>query len=262
LGRFVPGAKLIPVPGEQAKIKPEALSRGLLGLRPIHASRARAVSITNATELGTVYSPAETAELAAAAREAGLLVHLDGARLANAIVHHGCSPADLTWKAGVDVLSFGGTKAGIAYGEAIVFFRRELARDFEYRLKQSGHLFSKMRFISAQWLGFLEENRWLERSAAANAMAVRLRQGLERLRDVELLFPTQANAVFAKLPLRVVEGLYKRGWRFYTDVGPGGGARLMCAWDTTAQDVDAFLQDVAGLTAASWAGTADAAGTA
>ena len=251
LGRFVPGAKVIPVPGQHAKIKPETLSRVLHGLRPIHSSRARAVSITNATELGTVYSPVETAELVTAAREAGLVVHLDGARLANAIVHHDCSPADLTWKAGVDILSFGGTKAGIAYGEAIVFFRHELARDFEYRLKQSGHLFSKMRFISAQWLGFLEKNRWLERSAAANAMAVRLRQGLERLPGVELLFPTQANAVFAKLPPQVVEGLYQRGWRFYTDVGPGGGARLMCAWDTTPQDVDAFLQDVAGLVAAS-----------
>jgi threonine aldolase len=259
LGHFVPGAKLIPVPGEQARIQPETLSRIGHRLRPIHSSRARAVSITNATELGTVYSPAQTAELATAAREAGLVVHLDGARIANAIVHHGCSPADLTWKAGVDVLSFGGTKAGLAFGEAIVFFRRELAHDFEYRLKQSGHLFSKMRFISAQWLGFLENNRWLERSAHANAMAVRLRQGLEQLPEIELLFPTQANAVFAKLPPRVVEGLYRRGWRFYTDVGPGGGARLMCAWDTTPRDVDAFVQDVAGLAPG---GHGDSAGTA
>ena len=245
LGHFVPGAKLIPVPGEQGKIRPEAIRGVLQGLRPIHASRAKAVSITNATELGTVYSPPEIAELATAAHEAGLFVHLDGARIANAIAYHGCSAADLTWKAGVDILSFGATKAGIAFGEAIVFFRRELARDFEYRLKQSGHLFSKMRFISAQWLGFLEKNRWLERSAHANTMAMRLRRGLERLPDVELLFPTQANAVFVKLPPRVVEALYRCGWRFYTDVGPGGGARLMCAWDTTSQDVDAFLQDAA-----------------
>lgn len=249
LGRFIPGAKIILASGEHAKIRAGALGRALSGLRPIHSSRARALSITNATELGTVYSPLEITELSRAAHTAGLVVHLDGARLANAIAYHGCAPADLTWKAGVDILSFGGTKAGLACGEAIVFFRADFARDFEYRLKQSGHLFSKMRFISAQWLGLLENGRWLERSAHANAMAARLRRGLERLPQLEIPFPTQANAVFAKLPSLLVERLYQRGWRFYTNVGPGGGARLMCAWDVTPEDVDALLADVAELVA-------------
>lgn len=246
LGRFIPGARIVTVPGEHGKFRPEALGDALKGLRPVHSSRAGAVSITNATELGTTYSPSEVGQLAAAAHEANLVLHVDGARLANAIAHHGCPPADLTWKAGVDLLSFGGTKAGLAFGEAVVFFRPELARDFEYRLKQGGQLFSKMRFIAAQWLGFLESNRWLDRSAHANAMASRLREQLAGLPGVEILFPTEANAVFARLPPFLVEALYQRGWHFYTDVGPGNGARLMCAWDTTPEDVDRFLADVAG----------------
>ncbi len=250
LGRFIPGAKLVTASGDHAKIRPEALARALSGSRPIHGSRARAVSLTNATELGTVYTPDETAALAEAAHRAGLVVHLDGARLANAVVHLGCSPAELTWQAGVDALSFGATKGGIAFGEAVVFFRPELAQDFEYRSKQSGHLASKARFISAQWLAFLEGDRWLRRAAHANAMAARLRTGLQALPGVPLLFPTEANAVFAKLPPEIATAAGRRGWKFYTDVGPGGGARLMCSWDTTPEDVDALLGDLAELASA------------
>ena len=247
LGRFVPGAKTIPASGDQAKLTPQSLMDALAHSRPVHSSRPRAVSITNATELGTVYSPAETAELAAVAHAANLVLHLDGARFANAIAHHGCAPADLTCRAGVDVLTFGGTKAGLAFGEAIVFFRPELAQDFEYRLKQSGHLASKMRFISAQWLGLLGSDRWLQRSAHANRMATLLRERLARIEGVQLLFPTQANAVFARIPPVITRVLRERGWRFYDDVGPGGGSRLMCSWDTLPEDVDGFASDLAQL---------------
>ena len=247
LGRFVPGAKTIPASGDQAKLTPQSLMGALAHSRPVHSSRPRAVSITNATELGTVYSPAETAELAATAHAANLVLHLDGARFANAIAHHGCAPADLTCRAGVDVLTFGGTKAGLAFGEAIVFFRPELAQDFEYRLKQSGHLASKMRFISAQWLGLLGNDRWLQRSAHANRMATLLRERLARIEGVQLLFPTQANAVFARIPPVITRVLRERGWRFYDDVGPGGGSRLMCSWDTMPEDGDGFASDLAQL---------------
>jgi threonine aldolase len=174
-------------------------------------------------------------------------MHLDGARFANAVAHHGCAPADLTSRAGVDVLTFGGTKAGLAFGEAVVFFRLDLAQDFEYRLKQSGHLASKMRFISAQWLGLLGNDRWLQRSAHANRMASLLRGRLECIEGVQLLFPTQANAVYAKIPPVVTQTLRERGWRFYDDVGPPGGARLMCSWDTVPEDVHGFASDLAQL---------------
>ena len=156
----------------------------------------------------------------------------------------GCTPAELTWKAGVDVLVFGGTKNGLAFGEAVVFFKKEFATDFLYRMKQSGQLASKMRFLAAQWLGLLSEGKWLDYARHSNAMARSLYSQLSRVPEVKLLFPCEGNAVFAKIPDPIVTRLYERGWRFYTDVGPGGGSRLMCSWDTTEDDVNRFIEDV------------------
>ncbi|MFY7907649.1 MAG: threonine aldolase family protein, partial [Burkholderiaceae bacterium] len=162
---------------------------------------------------------------------------------ANAVAHLGCSPADVTWRAGVDVLCFGGTKNGLPVGEAVVFFDRKLSEDFAWRVKQAGQLASKMRFISAPWVGLLEDGVWLRNASHANAMAQRLYQGLRQLPGVQTLHAPQANGVFAHLPPAAVTALHARGWKFYQFIA-GGGCRFMCAWDTTEDAVDALLADI------------------
>jgi threonine aldolase len=238
------GLRILAIEGEAAKIDTPTLREALRGRRDVHASQPRVVSLTNTSELGTLYRPDEIAGLADFAKSNGLFVHVDGARFANAVASADCTPAELTWKAGVDVLVFGGTKNGLAFGEAVVFFNKEAAADFLYRMKQSGQLASKMRFLAAQWLGLLGEGKWLDYARHANAMAARLYLQLSRIPAIKLLFPCEGNAVFAKIPDPIVAKLYERGWRFYTDVGPGGGARLMCSWDTTEDDVDRFIEDI------------------
>ncbi len=241
------GAKLLTVRGTGAKVTPGALALRAVA-HDVHASRPRALSLTQATELGTVYSPDELAALAGAAHARGLAVHLDGARFANAVAALGCAPADLAQRAGVDVLAFGGTKNGLPFGEALVFFDAALADEFVRRRKQAGHLVSKMRFLAAPWIAMLEGGRWLAHAAHANAMALRLSDGLARVPGTALIAPTQANGVFVDLPRRTIEGLRERGWRFYVFVGETG-CRFMCAWDTRAEDVDRLVADVAALAA-------------
>jgi threonine aldolase len=237
------GLKTVGIDGKEGKIESAALDEAMQGGRDIHASQPRVVSLTNSTELGTVYQPAEVEAISHFAHEKGLVVHVDGARFANAVAAANCKAADLSWKAGVDVLVFGGTKNGLALGEAVIFFNQASAANFMYRMKQSGQLASKMRFLAAQWMGLLTNGKWLSYAQHANAMASRLAAGLSAIPDVKLLFPTEANAVFAKIPISAVDALFALGWRFYTDVGPGGGARLMCSWDTTTEDVDRFVED-------------------
>jgi threonine aldolase len=202
------------------------------------------VSLTNLSELGAVYRPDEIRTIASAAKRFGLIIHVDGARFGNAVASIGCSPADLTWRSGVDVLSFGGTKNGLGFGEAIVFFEPAAAAEFEYRLKQSSQLASKMRFLSAPWLGYLKDGLWLERAKHANGMAERLERGIRGLPQVEILYPREGNAVFAKIPDAIVDKLHQQGWRFYNDVGPDRAARLMCSWDTAEGDVSQFVEDL------------------
>jgi threonine aldolase len=173
---------------------------------------------------------------------------MDGARFANAVAHLGCHPSDITWRAGVDVLCFGGTKNGLPVGEAVVFFDRTLAEDFAWRVKQAGQLASKMRFISAPWVGLLEGETWLANARHANAMAQRLYEGIRGLRGVQPMHPPQANAVFVQLPKSAVDALHARGWKFYQFIA-GGGCRLMCAWDTTPEAVDALVADLRAVTA-------------
>ena len=143
----------------------------------------------------------------------------------------------------MDVLCFGGTKMGMAVGEAIVFFRKDLAREFEYRCKQAGQLSSKMRFLAAPWIGMLQDGAWLRHARHSNACARRLSEGLSNIEQIKLMAPAQANAVFATLPEVTLAELKQRGWRFYNFIG-SGGARFMCAWDTTPEDVDALLADI------------------
>jgi len=148
------------------------------------------------------------------------------------------------------VLCFGGTKNGIAVGEAVVFFNRELAKEFDYRCKQGGQLASKMRFLSAPWVGMLEEGAWLRHASHSNAMARRLESAIRGLPNVCISYPVDSNAVFARLPDEVVEGLHQRGWKFYTHVGGWDDSRLMCSWDTTPNDVDSFAADIKELASA------------
>ena len=206
------------------------------------------LSLTQATELGTVYSLAEVRELVGEARRFGLRVQMDGARFANAVAALGVAPKDITWKAGVDVLCFGMTKNGIAMGEAVVFFDRDLARDFDYRCKQGGQLASKMRFLSAPWVGMLQDGAWLKHAKHSNAMAKRLEAGLRAIPGVRISYPVESNAVFAKIPSAAEKKMHKRGWKFYTGVITADESRFMCSWDTTTADVDDFVKDLQKLT--------------
>ena len=247
-GFFANGTTLRPVAGEWGKVRPAEVRAAALRRSDVHHPKPGALSLTQSTELGTVYAPEEVAELGEAARALDLWLHMDGARVANAVASLGVAPRRITWEAGVDVLSLGGTKNGMPFGEALVFFDRGLARDFAFRRKQSGQLASKMRFLGAPWVGMLRDGSWLRHAANANDRAAQLARGLGALPGVAVLYAREANAVFAALPPPMRDGLRARGWQFYTDVGPDGAARLMCSWDTTEEDVAAFLRDAAALT--------------
>ncbi|MBI2306713.1 MAG: low specificity L-threonine aldolase [Rhodocyclales bacterium] len=243
---FSNGSKLLPAKGEHGKLAPDAVREVIARRSDIHYPKPRVVTLTQATEVGTVYRVDEIAAVAELAHASGLRVHMDGARFANAVAALGVAPAEITWRAGVDVLCFGGTKMGLPVGEAVVFFDRALSEDFAWRCKQAGQLASKMRFLSAPWLGMLEDGAWLRHAAHANAMAQRLAAGLAAIPAARLLFPVEANGVFAELPPPLIDGLRARGWRFYTFIG-AGGARFMCAWDTQPESVDALLADLRAL---------------
>lgn len=246
-GFFAGGTSLVPLPGRDGRLDAATIRAAATRRTDIHHPRPRLVSLTQSTELGTVYSPQELAAIGMTADELGLHLHIDGARFANAVAALGVAPSKITWEAGVDVLTLGGTKNGMAFGEALVFFDKHLARDFAFRRKQSGQLASKMRFVSAPWAGMLRDGAWLRHAAHANEMAAALERGLRDLPNIAITFPREANAVFALLPPAVVTHLHECGWQFYTDVGPGGAARLMCSWDTTREDVAAFLRDTSDL---------------
>jgi threonine aldolase len=239
---FSNGTKVLLASGERGKLGPEAVTQAVERRRDIHYPKPRAVSITQATELSTVYSAAEVAAIADRCRHHRLSLHMDGARFANAVAALGVTPKAITWQAGVDVLCLGGTKNGMGVGDAVVFFRRELAEEFAYRCKQAGQLASKMRCLSAPWVGLLEGGVWLENARQANACAVRLEAGFRSIPGIEMLAQREANAVFVKLPEALAAGLRARGWRFYDFIG-SGGCRFMCSWATTVAEVDALLAD-------------------
>jgi threonine aldolase len=240
---FSNGTKVLLVPGESGKIDLDAVRHTVERRSDLHFPKPRVLSITQATEMGTVYGIDEMDAVGELARRLGLHLHMDGARFANAVSSLEVAPKEITWKAGVDVLCFGGTKNGIPVGDAVVFFNREMSKEFEYRCKQAGQLASKMRFLSAPWAGILESGAWLRHAAHANARAAQLESGLRQIDGAEILVPRQANAVFAGLPEPVLEGLRDRGWIFYDFIG-SGGVRFMCSWDTTEQSVRELLDDI------------------
>jgi threonine aldolase len=242
---FSNGSKVLLLSGENGKIDPASIEGAVKKRTDIHYPKPRVLSITQATEMGTLYSLDELKILSERARSFGLRIHMDGARFANAVAAMNVAPKEITWQAGVDVLCFGGTKNGMPVGEAVVFFNLELAKEFDYRCKQAGQLASKMRFLSAPWAGMLQDGAWIRHAAHANEMAKQLEAGL-RTANVEIVFPRQTNTVFARMKESAVAGLREHGWQFYTHVSQGD-CRLMCSWDTTEEDVKNFLNDLKDL---------------
>ncbi len=243
---FTSGARLFRVEGPGGKMDPRklagALAQPVYGV--VHYPQPSTVSITQATECGTVYGPEEIAAIATSTHRHGLKLHMDGARFANALSFVGCSPAELSWKAGVDVLSLGATKNGVMAAEAVVFFNADLAREFAFRRKRGGHLLSKMRFLSAQLDAYLTDGLWLANARHANAMARLLVAGLTPLKGAQLLYPVDANEIFVVLPARMHDALAAAGAQYHPwpSDRPGERAfRLVTAFDTNPADVDRFL---------------------
>ncbi len=239
---FSNGSKLLTAPTEDGKLDSGAIRALTEGRRDLHFPKPRVATITQSTETGRVYLTDEIRAIAATCHELGLRLHMDGARFANACASLGASPADVTWRAGVDVLCFGGTKNGMAFGEAIVFFDRKLAEDFDYRCKQAGQLASKMRFLAAPWVGLIESGAWLKNAAHANACARRLSAAIDGVPGLRLAYPVEANAIFLHAPAPVLEAVRAKGWRFYTFIG--GAARFMCGWDADPTRIDALAADL------------------
>eukprot|EP00669_Euglena_mutabilis_P012191 TRINITY_DN6813_c0_g1_i1.p1 TRINITY_DN6813_c0_g1~~TRINITY_DN6813_c0_g1_i1.p1 ORF type:complete len:385 (-),score=104.26 TRINITY_DN6813_c0_g1_i1:70-1203(-) len=241
---FSHGSKLILVKGPNGKIDPKCLEHEILRRNDVHSPKPKVVTVTQATESGTVYRPEELEAISKVTKKLGLRLHMDGARFANAVASLGLPPRSITWEAGVDVLSLGGTKNGGGLGEAVVFFNHDLAYEFDYRCKQAGQLASKMRFLAAPWVGMLTDGVWLRNARHANAMAAILAEELRTIPHVTVMFPREANCLFVEMPSAVANTLRtQRGWAFYDFISQGG-VRLMCSWDTREEDVRALAADL------------------
>ena len=247
---YTNGAKLIPVPAAEGKMTADALEAAIGdvgggGARLPHVMEAAAVSIAQVTECGTVYSVDEIRDICAVARANDLYVHLDGARFANAVAALGCDPSEITWRAGVDLMSFGATKNGAMAAEAVVLFNEDLEDTLGRRRMRGGHLFSKMRFVSAQLVRYLEDGLWLQLAANANAMAERLSAGLAEIDEIGIEYPVDANLIFATIPGDTAQRLREAGFDFYDWGDPDRPSiRLVCAFNTDADDVDRFVGTV------------------
>jgi len=245
---FSNGTKVLLVPGEHGKVDPAAVVETIERRSDIHYPKPHVLSITQATELGTLYSLNELQILGELVHSHSLKMHMDGARFANALASMNVAPAEITWKAGVDVLTFGGTKNGMPLGEAVIFFDNELAQEFDYRCKQAGQLASKMRFMAAPWVGLLESGSLLTHADHANRCAQLLADQLEAIPGIELIHQVQANAVFVQMPQALIDLLHAEGWNFYTFIG-SGHARFMCSWQTREADVLYYGKEVQRLAA-------------
>lgn len=246
-GFFLHGAKLLLADGEGAKLAPDTICGVLDAIRPgVHQVQPHAISITQATECGRVYTPAEVSGIGALAKSRGLGLHMDGARFANAIAHLGCAPADVTVSAGVDALTFGCVKNGGMSAEAIVFFAPDLADIVRYRRKRAGHLQSKGRYLAAQILAMIEDGLWLENARAANAAA----QEIARACGDRLIHPVEANEIFVVLSPAEQAALRAQGFDFYEWAAPAGSpgaARLVTAWSSPPREVEALARAIAAL---------------
>lgn len=242
---YTAGAKLIPLGGDDAKIDPgELRAAGRHKAGDVHSVEPSVVSVTQATETGAVYALDEIRTLGSIARDAGLRLHMDGARFAGAVASLRCTPAELTWRAGVDLLSFGATKNGTMTADAIVVFDRSLTAELAFRAKRAGQLASKARFHAAQLDAYLTDDLWLRNATHANVMAARLQEGLKGIPEAGLLGAADANILFCRLPQQVTEGLLADGYAFYHDRWEPGVVRFVTSFATTPQDVDHLLQAV------------------
>ncbi|MBE9225983.1 low specificity L-threonine aldolase [Phormidium sp. LEGE 05292] len=242
---YTGGAKLVAIPGEHGKFTSDDLALKLknAGAGIVHHIQPAAVSITQATEAGTVYTVDEIRQIAEVTHAHNLSLHLDGARFANAVVSLGCTPAEMTWRAGVDILSFGATKNGAMAAEAVVFFNRKLAESFAFRRKRGGHLFSKMRFLSVQLEAYIKDDLWLKNAINANQMAAKLVAGLINLPGAKLCHPVDANEIFIQLPEVVIQGLFAEGFQLYRWEGEDSTTlRLVTAYNTKEEDVNALIK--------------------
>lgn len=239
---FSNGSKLLIASSAEGKLSPESICELATKRQDIHYPKPRVVTVTQPTETGRLYSLSELRAISDACKTHGLYLHMDGARFANACASLDCTPAEMTWKSGIDVLCFGGTKNGMPVGEAVLFFDRKLATDFDYRCKQAGQLASKMRFLSAPWVGMIESGAWLRNAAHANQCARTFAHLMEEIPGIHLAHPVQANAVFLHAPETVLDRLRGRGWRFYTFIG--GAARFMFSWDTDPSRAKDFCRDL------------------
>ena len=236
------GSKLLLASGENGKLNPTSIEELATKRTDIHYPKPKVISITQSNEVGVVYSIKEIEAIKKVANKYNLKIHMDGARFANALVSLDCTPAEMTWKAGVDVLSFGGTKNGMAFGEAVVFFDKKLAEDFEYRVKQAGQLASKMRFISAQWLGLLKNDVWLKNAKHANEMATYFANSVENINGVNIVSPVDANEVFLRFKPEIEVELKRKGWMFYAFIG--GSNRFVFSWNSHKERVDELVNDI------------------
>lgn len=240
------GSKLINVITDNGKLTPAAIEKAIFGVGDEHHVQARIISISQVTELGSVYTPQEIKDIVDFAHERGLYVHLDGARLANAVVALGCTFADLTTNTGIDILSFGATKNGAMLAESIVCFQPKLSSGMKYLRKMGMQLYSKMRYSSAQWLAYLSNNLWYENAKKANDMAKYLYNKLAEIPQVKLTQNIEANALFALLDKDIIEPLRDK-YYFYTWDEFTGEIRLMCSFDTTKKDIDEFTSYLTSL---------------
>ena len=240
-GFFGGGVKLTPVAGEYGRIDAERLAESLAAIAPgqLHRGLPAAVSLTQASDLGTVYSLAEIRAVAEIAKGRGLRIHMDGARFANALARLGCSPAEASWRCGIDLMSFGATKNGGALCDAIVVFKPELADGLAVQLRRAGQVWSKMRFASAQLLAYVEDERWLDMARAANAIAARIATGLAEITNARPLAPIEANEIFLELPDRVMDLLEADGFAFYRRSKTM--ARFVCRYDASEAEADALV---------------------
>jgi threonine aldolase len=243
---FTNGAKLLLLGGANGKIDLHEAEATILEQRELHSHKPRVVSITQATELGTVYSRDEIGQISEFARHHGMFLHMDGARFANATASLQCAAKEMTWGLGVDVLCFGGTKNGLGAGELVIFFKKELGAQFDYRAKQAGQLASKMRFLAAPWQALLQEDVWIRNAQHANRAARKLAERLRSELKIEPLFPVQSNAVFLRLDDKIVRALHGRGWQFYKYLEPDV-YRLMCSWSASDELIAAFIEDLKAL---------------
>ena len=238
---FTGGAKLIDMRGTDGRISADTLEQAIYGRGNVHHDQPSAVSFTQACESGTVYPLDEIKAITSVARAHQLPVHMDGARFANALVTLGITPAQMTWQAGIDVLSFGGTKNGCLAAEVVIFFKPELVGDFPFLQKRAGQLLSKSRFISAQFEGYLVNDVWLRNARQANTMAQRLSRGLDALPGIELAYPTQSNEVFVRMPRSLIKALAQQGIKVNDEELDGKAMRFVTAWDTSEAEVDDLL---------------------